>query len=287
MVCTVAGGIFWATQPNLVPFTSAGPPGASSGDPSVAVPPVTASPESESSALKEPPPDPLPSTPEPPSSSLSPSGGAGAGPRAAAPDPREVPTPPGTRDVENALQTRRPTTAEIAATSGVGAPVTGIPVTGSAAAVPSPSPSPPPAEPPVSTPPVSALPTPVAPPVDASLAPTAPSEPPGESQEPQVRGVLARFAAAYSSLDAADARAVWPSVDQRALAKAFAGLSSQRLSLGECEIKVTGAAARADCVGSATWTPRVGGRTRTVQRQWSFDLAQVGAGWRIMHAESW
>ena len=113
-----------------------------------------------------------------------------------------------------------------------------------------------------------------------------PSEAPAESQEPRIRGVLARFAAAYSSLSAADARAVWPTVDQRALARAFASLASQRVSLGQCSILATGSSGRADCLGTFTWTPKVGAGTRTLPRRWSFDLTEINGEWKIVRAEA-
>ena len=78
----------------------------------------------------------------------------------------------------------------------------------------------------------------------------------------------------YSGLSVPAARAVWPSVDQRALARAFDGLASQRVALGKCDVVVTGASARATCSGSAEWTPKVGGGTKR----------RVGTGrsiWRI------
>ena len=101
-----------------------------------------------------------------------------------------------------------------------------------------------------------------------------------------VRAVLARYEAAYSRLDASAARAVWPSVDERALARAFGGLQAQRLSLGRCEVSVSGATARADCSGSATWTPKVGGGGRTQERRWRFDLNNAGGAWQISRAEA-
>ena len=56
-----------------------------------------------------------------------------------------------------------------------------------------------------------------------------------------IRATLGRYEAAYSGLSVPAARAVWPSVDQRALARAFDGLASQRVALGKCDVVVTGA----------------------------------------------
>ena len=104
------------------------------------------------------------------------------------------------------------------------------------------------------------------------------------SEEPRVRAVLAQFENAYSSLSAAAAQEVWPSVDARALARAFDNLASQRVSLGNCSISVSGATATADCSGSATWTPKVGGGSRTEARRFQFELATADGAWHIVRA---
>jgi hypothetical protein len=104
-------------------------------------------------------------------------------------------------------------------------------------------------------------------------------------EQVRVRAVLARYAAAYSDLDASAAQAVWPEVDARSLARAFDGLQSQRVSLGQCSIAVDGATARADCDGSATWTPKIGGGTRSQPRQWHFELKNNAGTWEIVKAQ--
>jgi hypothetical protein len=105
-------------------------------------------------------------------------------------------------------------------------------------------------------------------------------------QEPAVQAVLNRFASAYTALDADAAERVWPTVNRGALARAFDGLASQRVSLGDCRIDVTGSKARARCAGSATWSPKVGSGMHTESRVWTFDLVRVGAGWQILSARA-
>jgi len=132
----------------------------------------------------------------------------------------------------------------------------------------------------------------VAPPLDPVALPasrTAAS--PVEEDAPRVRdessyirAVLERYELAYSSLDAAAASAVWPKVNRGALARAFEGLTSQRVSLGSCDVTVNGPAAQAICSGSATWEPKVGGGVHTEARRWSFDLRKNGEAWRIERA---
>jgi hypothetical protein len=110
------------------------------------------------------------------------------------------------------------------------------------------------------------------------------STPRAPSAEVNVRAALSRYEAAYSTLNASAARAVWPTVDANALGRAFDSLEAQHISLGTCSVLVTGQSARVTCSGSATWTPKVGGGTRTESRRWTFDLAQAGDAWEIVRA---
>jgi hypothetical protein len=120
-----------------------------------------------------------------------------------------------------------------------------------------------------------------------SLPAPAPPVPPARTPptDAAVRTALDRYAAAYSALDADAAERVWPRVNRAALTRAFEGLLSQRISLGDCRIDVGGATARASCAGSATWTPKIGGGApHTEARLWMFDLARAGADWQIVNA---
>src|SRR5688572_5856688 len=58
------------------------------------------------------------------------------------------------------------------------------------------------------------------------------------SQRAEVESVLGRYARAFTSLDAGRAKAVWPSVNQRNLERAFETLEQQEFDLGACEITV-------------------------------------------------
>ena len=116
-----------------------------------------------------------------------------------------------------------------------------------------------------------------------------PSAPPADgatsrSEEQNVRAALGRYESAYNRLDAVAAASVWPGVNQRALASAFQGLSAQSISLGECDIRVGGATAHAECSGNARWTQKVGGGTQNARRQWRFDLRNSGGSWVITQA---
>ena len=125
---------------------------------------------------------------------------------------------------------------------------------------------------------------PPAPPATPPSSPRAESPPPPDDSG--VRAALAQYESAYSSLNAASAHAIYPGVDERSLERAFDSLDSQRVSLGRCSISMNGARAQATCQGSATWTPKVGGGTRSSARTWQFDLANAGGTWKITRAEA-
>jgi hypothetical protein len=184
---------------------------------------------------------------------------------------------PGVRDPDNAGEVT-PTTGGLPEVRGSTPPpridrvVTGLP----AGVLPS-------ARVPAAAPPPSAATSPGPP--DRETPPV-PARSAAEVEEAKVRNVLARFASAYSSLDAAAAQQVWLEVDEPSLWRAFESLESQRVSLGQCAVSVTGATARAECSGSTTWTPRIGGRTQTEARHWQFDLSATNGRWLIVRASA-
>jgi hypothetical protein len=132
----------------------------------------------------------------------------------------------------------------------------------------------------------------------ASIASMASSAPPAvaapaaatainRADETRVAQVLNQYARAYGQLDAGAARAVWPSVDERALARAFAGLASQDVSFDSCDIDVRGATANASCRGRAKYVGKIGTREeRSESRQWRFELRRDGDAWKIETAEA-
>ena len=118
-------------------------------------------------------------------------------------------------------------------------------------------------------------------------APAAPAPAPVQVDESaRVRAVLAQYESAYTALNVSATRAIWPAVNVPALARAFDGLESQRVSLGRCSVAVEGATARADCNGTASWTPKVGGGSFTEARSWRFELRNEGGSWQIVRAEA-
>jgi hypothetical protein len=106
--------------------------------------------------------------------------------------------------------------------------------------------------------------------------------PPPVTDRQAINALLAGYQAAFSQLDASAARAVWPSVDAAALARAFGQLENQNLTFSQCSVSIDGINAVAQCSGSATYVPRVGNRSpRSEYRQWDFELWKAAGRWRI------
>jgi tetratricopeptide (TPR) repeat protein len=129
------------------------------------------------------------------------------------------------------------------------------------------TPMPPPASLPAAAPAVLPAALLAAPPADDSLL---------------VTQALQRYRNAYEGLDAQSAQAVWPAVNQAALARAFDGLASQSLTFDACDVRVRGESATATCQGSARYVTKIGSREpRTEPRTWSFSLHKAGGDWKI------
>lgn len=98
--------------------------------------------------------------------------------------------------------------------------------------------------------------------------------------------VLRQYERAYERLDVNAARAVWPSLDARALARAFDGLKAQALEFSHCRVALEPSEAVAICGGRASYVPRVGRQAaRTEPREWTFRLRKVDHDWLIAKAE--
>lgn len=121
----------------------------------------------------------------------------------------------------------------------------------------------------------------------ADPAPAVP--PPGERMaravprdEDEVRHVLSRYQSAYDRLDARSAKEIWPSLNERALARAFEGLQSQDVAFSACRLDVSGSRAQASCSGTARYVQRVGSkRSQQEARQWTFKLSKESNAWTI------
>ena len=100
------------------------------------------------------------------------------------------------------------------------------------------------------------------------------------------RDLLAGYRTAYERLDAQLAKEVWPTVDERALARAFHGLESQTVTFDTCTMTPGTDRATASCRGSATYVTRMGHRiSQTERRQWTFRLGRSPEQWIIESVE--
>jgi hypothetical protein len=134
-----------------------------------------------------------------------------------------------------------------------------------------------------------ARPAPIAP--VARVAPIEPVAPPDPAplgrEEGRVAAALDAYAHAFARLDARAARFVWPTVDERALARAFEGLASQNVVFDDCAIDVRGTSAHAACRGTASYVTKVGrDNVRVEPRTWRFELQRDGEAWKIASAEA-
>jgi hypothetical protein len=103
----------------------------------------------------------------------------------------------------------------------------------------------------------------------------------------QVRAVLQKYQAGYERLDARMVHAVWPGVNEVALARAFEGLESQALNFRACDVQLRGATASAVCTGSARYVPKIGSREPRVESlAWNFTLRKRANDWEIETARA-
>jgi hypothetical protein len=110
---------------------------------------------------------------------------------------------------------------------------------------------------------------------------------PVRSDERDIESVLDRYQGAFNTLDVAAAQRVWPTLDARALERAFRQLEEQEIAFSGCEIEVDGARAAATCRGTARYVPVVGRRgSPAAARQWRFSLSKGDAGWVIARVET-
>ena len=102
------------------------------------------------------------------------------------------------------------------------------------------------------------------------------------SETGAIQTVLSQYRTAFRDLDAGAARAIWPSVDAKALGKAFDSLERQDLIFNSCQIAVRDVRAVASCAGTARYVPRVGNRDpHDERRSWEFKLRKVDDVWLI------
>ncbi|MGH9374474.1 MAG: hypothetical protein ACRD15_23395 [Vicinamibacterales bacterium] len=106
-----------------------------------------------------------------------------------------------------------------------------------------------------------------------------------DARKQEVLDILGEYTKAYERLDVQAAKAVWPTLDDRALQHAFGQLDAQRLQFASCGVSIAGRDAKARCTGEATYHPKVGSRVlRFREREWTFNLSRNARGWQIVEA---
>jgi hypothetical protein len=144
------------------------------------------------------------------------------------------------------------------------------------------------APPPAAAASVASSPVEAARPTPPDDAPDAPPRPSGRELETRaIQNTLGRYRNAFNSLDASAASAVWPTVNERTLDRAFERLDDQNVSFDRCQIEIVGPLAEAACSGSARYVPKVGSRSpKTEARHWTFSLRKAGDGWLIQSVDA-
>jgi hypothetical protein len=131
---------------------------------------------------------------------------------------------------------------------------------------------------------VAVLPVVPAPPNDVASPVEAPLKVAAIDAEDAVRATVQHLARAYKALDVSAAIEVWPSVDRKALTRAFSTLRSQGFNFENCRIEVEESSTRAiaQCRGVVQYVRKVGSSTpREELQEWRFALRQTSAGWKI------
>jgi hypothetical protein len=125
-----------------------------------------------------------------------------------------------------------------------------------------------------------ALVTPTVPEDTAAMRAT-PGDPASDDTR-EIETALGRYKQAYNALDVHATSQVWPTVEQRSLARAFATLKSQSVAFAACDVRVQGFRAVARCDGTVQFVRAVGSADPRVERQqWTFQLRKLGGQWRI------
>ena len=93
---------------------------------------------------------------------------------------------------------------------------------------------------------------------------------------------LQQYEEALESLNVGATAEVWPSVDRRALGRAFSTLKSQGLTFEDCRIVWDESTATAQCDGTLEFVRRVGRPVPfTTHQRWVFRMRKVGSDWQI------
>jgi hypothetical protein len=121
----------------------------------------------------------------------------------------------------------------------------------------------------------------------SSSSATLPPAPETVSPSAAVRNALDRYRRGFNELDSGEVKAIWPEVDEKALARAFSQLSKQLFVFDACNVDVNGVLATASCRGRAQYVPKVGNKSPRVEmREWTFLLRRGPDDWWIQRVDS-
>jgi hypothetical protein len=102
-----------------------------------------------------------------------------------------------------------------------------------------------------------------------------------------VRSVVDRYLGALNALDPNAARRAWPTVDVKALARAFDRLEKESLELDDCQIALGAGDAVASCRGRGTYVPKFGNKhVQSQARVWIFKLRRTVDNWQIVSMDA-
>jgi len=105
---------------------------------------------------------------------------------------------------------------------------------------------------------------------------------PTNTEVNSIRRVVDQYVNAFNSLDEQAALTIWPSLDERALTKAFSELAEQELTLEACQVDSTGTRAAVFCHGRLRYVPKIGRQSsRTREGRWTFRLRNTDETWTI------
>jgi hypothetical protein len=101
-----------------------------------------------------------------------------------------------------------------------------------------------------------------------------------------IQRVLNRYRDAFSVLNVAWVKAVWPAADIKTLSASFNRISQQNFEFDTCRILVIETRAEATCRGTAEFTNAGSRRPRNESRRWEFALRKVSRDWLIESVQS-
>lgn len=109
----------------------------------------------------------------------------------------------------------------------------------------------------------------------------------GRAELDGIMETLEHLQRAYARRDPALAKAVWPTVDTRALSRAFDSLRSQSITFDRCRTRIDRMRGEVECQGTTSYVPLVGSQyARTESRQWTFQMEKSGDAWVITSARA-